>query len=84
MIPFGRDRLGMERFNVRKIRNRGLLDCPLRKIVDSKFFGGGNPRTNRARTWFKLECGHELIIEQRYLRRHKFTGFRCEECKTNA
>lgn len=68
----------------RIISNRGLLDYPLRKVVRYRYTDGGNPNTNPARAWWRLECGHsiELTIDEvgGFKRAEERKAFRCEEC----
>jgi hypothetical protein len=61
----------------RKVSNRGLLDYPLRKVVSRSSTAGGNPNTNPPRTWFKLECGHCVVLPGRFVERK---SLRCDEC----
>lgn len=58
----------------RRVKNRGLLDFPLRKVT-SRWSTGGN--TNPPRTVFALECGHTAEYPGQFVCRK---SVRCEDC----
>jgi len=60
----------------RRVRNRGLLDYPLRKVLSHGVIGAGIP-SNPLRSRVRLECGHVLILDRILPPRKRM---RCDEC----
>jgi len=62
----------------RRVRNRGLLDYPLRKVLSQGFEGAGVP-CNPFRSVIRLECGHGFTLDRVIPPRKRM---RCDECQT--